>query len=105
MKLVRKIYQHSSCFRSELESRAQLLEKDLYYYKKTSRDLKKKLRENMASSMGTSVESDVVAARGELEPQYRSSEAPGKQLAAEVSQMKVNKCLAVCNFLFFLFFF
>lgn len=74
---------------SELESRAQLLEKDLYYYKKTSRDLKKKLRENMASSMGTSVESDVVAAgRGELEPQYRSSEAPGKQLAAEVSQMK-----------------
>lgn len=67
-----------------------MLEKDLYYYKKTSRDLKKKLREKMASGMGTSIESDVVVASGELEPQYRStSDAHGKQLATEVSRMKV----------------
>ena len=79
-----------SCSHSELENRAQLLEKDLYYYKKTSRDLKKKLREKMASGMGTSIESDVVVASGELEPQYRStSDAHGKQLATEVSRMKV----------------
>ena len=76
------------CF-SELETKAQLLEKDLYYYKKTSRDLKKKLREKMASGMGTSMESDVVAASGDLEAQYRSSDAHGKELANEVSRMKV----------------
>ena len=81
---------HSSfLFFSELETKAQLLEKDLYYYKKTSRDLKKKLREKMASGMGTSMESDVVAASGDLEAQYRSSDAHGKELANEVSRMKV----------------
>lgn len=73
---------------SELENRAQLLEKDLYYYKKTSRDLKKKLREKMAAGMGSSIESDVVVASGEHEPQYRSSDAHGKQLTTEVSRMK-----------------
>lgn len=73
---------------SELETKAQLLEKDLYYYKKTSRDLKKKLREKMASGMGTSMESDVVAASGDLEAQYRSSDAHGRELANEVSRMK-----------------
>ena len=77
------------CPFSELENRAQLLEKDLYYYKKTSRDLKKKLREKMAAGMGSSIESDVVVASGELEPQYRSSDAHGKQLTTEVSRMKV----------------
>lgn len=75
---------------SELENKAQQLEKDLYYYKKTSRDLKKKLREKMASGMGTSVESDVVATSGEHEAQYKSSDAHGKQLATEVSRMKVK---------------
>lgn len=44
----------------------------------------------MASGMGSSVESDVVVASGELEPQYRSSTAHGKQLATEVSRMKVG---------------
>lgn len=73
---------------SELENRAQLLEKDLYYYKKTSRDLKKKLREKVASGVGSSIESDVVVASGELEPQYRTADAHGKQLATEVSRMK-----------------
>jgi len=73
---------------SELENRAQLLEKDLYYYKKTSRDLKKKLREKVASGIGSSIESDVVVASGELEPQYRTADAHGKQLATEVSRMK-----------------
>ncbi|KAM7441007.1 Kinesin-like protein kif27 [Porites harrisoni] len=72
---------------SELENRAQLLEKDLYYYKKTSRDLKKKLREKMAAGTGTSIESDVVAS-SELEPQYGTSDAHGRQLATEVSRMK-----------------
>ena len=75
---------------SELENKAQQLEKDLYYYKKTSRDLKKKLREKMASGMGTSVESDVIVASGEHEAQYKSIDAHGKQLATEVSRMKVR---------------
>lgn len=43
----------------------------------------------MASGIGTSIESDVVVASGELEPQYRSDDARGKQLATEVSRMKV----------------
>jgi len=73
---------------TELENRTQQLEKDLYYYKKTSRDLKKKLREKMASGMGTSLESDVIAASGELEAQYKSSDAHGKQLVTEVTRMK-----------------
>ncbi|XP_035668109.1 kinesin-like protein KIF27 isoform X2 [Branchiostoma floridae] len=34
----------------QLEQKCQLLEKDLYYYKKTSRDLKKKMRELVARS-------------------------------------------------------
>ncbi|XP_020621415.1 kinesin-like protein KIF27 [Orbicella faveolata] len=72
----------------ELENRTQQLEKDLYYYKKTSRELKKKLREKMASGMGTSLESDVIAASGELEAQYKSSDAHGKQLVTEVKRMK-----------------
>ncbi|KAL9978810.1 hypothetical protein ACROYT_G016376 [Oculina patagonica] len=72
----------------ELENKAQQLEKDLYYYKKTSRDLKKKLREKMASGMGTSTESDVIAASGEHEAQYKSIDPHGKQLATEVSRMK-----------------
>lgn len=75
---------------SELENRAQQLEKDLYYYKKTSRDLKKKLREKMASGMGTSVESDAVVASGELEAQHKSSDVYSKQLSTEVSRMKVK---------------
>lgn len=66
-----------------------MLEKDLYYYKKTSRDLKKKLREKMAAGTGTSIESDVVAS-GELEPQYGTTDALGRQLATEVSRMKVG---------------
>jgi len=72
----------------ELENRTQQLEKDLYYYKKTSRELKKKLREKMASGMGTSLESDVIAASGELEAQYKSSDAHGKQLVTEVTRLK-----------------
>lgn len=66
-----------------------MLEKDLYYYKKTSRDLKKKLREKMAVGTGASIESDVVAS-GEIEPQYGTSDAHGRQLATEVSRMKVG---------------
>lgn len=66
-----------------------MLEKDLYYYKKTSRDLKKKLREKMAAGTGTSIESDVVAS-SELEPQYGTSDVHGRQLATEVSRMKVG---------------
>lgn len=66
-----------------------MLEKDLHYYKKTSRDLKKKLREKMAAGTGTSIESDVVAS-GELEPQYGTTDAHGRQLATEVSRMKVG---------------
>lgn len=66
-----------------------MLEKDLYYYKKTSRDLKKKLREKMAAGTGASIESDVVAS-GELEPQYGTIDAHGRQLATEVSRMKVG---------------
>lgn len=88
-RLLRDYPLSSLLFFSELETKAQLLEKDLYYYKKTSRDLKKKLREKMASGMGTSMESDVVAASGDLEAQYRSSDAHGRELANEVSRMKV----------------
>lgn len=88
-RLLRDYPLSSLLFFSELETKAQLLEKDLYYYKKTSRDLKKKLREKMASGMGTSMESDVVVASGDLEAQYRSSDAHGRELANEVSRMKV----------------
>ena len=77
-------------YRSELENRAQQLEKDLYYYKKTSRDLKKKLREKMVSGMGTSVESDVFMASSEQEAQRKSTDVYTKQLATDVSRMKVN---------------
>ncbi|KAJ7322765.1 hypothetical protein OS493_032948 [Desmophyllum pertusum] len=42
----------------------------------------------MASGMGTSVESDIIVASGELEAQYKSSDAHSKQLATEVSKMK-----------------
>lgn len=73
---------------SELENRAQQLEKDLYYYKKTSRDLKKKLREKMVSGMGTSVESDVFMASSEVEAQHKSTDVYTKQLATDVSRMK-----------------
>lgn len=66
-----------------------MLEKDLYYYKKTSRDLKKKLREKMAAGTGARIESDVLAS-GELEPQYGTIDAHGRQLATEVSRMKVG---------------
>lgn len=89
-----RVLRHYLCsfsfFFSELETKAQLLEKDLYYYKKTSRDLKKKLREKMTSGMGTSMESDVVVASSDLEAQYRSSDAHGRELANEVSRMKVT---------------
>lgn len=88
-RLLRDYPLSSFLFFSELETKAQLLEKDLYYYKKTSRDLKKKLREKMASGMGTSMESDVVVTSGDLEAQYRSSDAHGRELANEVSRMKV----------------
>ncbi|PFX25964.1 Kinesin-like protein KIF27 [Stylophora pistillata] len=73
---------------SEVENRAQQLEKDLYYYKKTSRDLKKKLREKMVSGLGTSVESDVIMASSELEAQHKSTDVYTKQLASEVTRMK-----------------
>lgn len=73
---------------SEVENRAQQLEKDLYYYKKTSRDLKKKLREKMVSGLGTSVESDVIMASSELEAQQKSTDVYTKQLASEVTRMK-----------------
>lgn len=89
-RLLRDYPLSSFLFFSELETKAQLLEKDLYYYKKTSRDLKKKLREKMASGMGTSMESDVVVTSGELEAQYRNSDAHGRELANEVSRMKVT---------------
>ena len=82
-------------YRSELENRAQQLEKDLYYYKKTSRDLKKKLREKMVSGMGTSVESDVFMASSELEAQHKSTDVYTKQLATDVSRMKVNIPLVI----------
>jgi len=42
----------------------------------------------MASGMGTSLESDVIAASGELEAQYKSSDAHGKQLVTEVTRLK-----------------
>lgn len=73
---------------SEVENRAQQLEKDLYYYKKTSRDLKKKLREKMVSGLGTSVESDVIMASSELEAQQKSTDVYTKQLASEFTRMK-----------------
>ena len=83
-------------YRSELENRAQQLEKDLYYYKKTSRDLKKKLREKMVSGMGTSVESDVFfMASSEVEAQHKSTDVYTKQLATDVSRMKVNIPLVI----------
>lgn len=82
-------------YRSELENRAQQLEKDLYYYKKTSRDLKKKLREKMVSGMGTSVESDVFMASSEQEAQHKSTDVYTKQLATDVSRMKVNIPLVI----------
>lgn len=82
-------------YRSELENRAQQLEKDLYYYKKTSRDLKKKLREKMVSGMGTSVESDVFMASSELEAQHKSTDVYTKHLATDVSRMKVNIPLVI----------
>ena len=82
-------------YRSELENRAQQLEKDLYYYKKTSRDLKKKLREKMVSGMGTSVESDVFMASNEVEVQHKSTDVYTKQLATDVSRMKVNIPLVI----------
>ena len=41
----------------------------------------------MASGMGTSLESDVIAASGDLE--YKSSDSHGKQLVTEVTRMKV----------------
>lgn len=44
----------------------------------------------MASGMGTSLESDVIPASGEMEAQYKSSDAHGKQLVTEVSRMKVS---------------
>ena len=59
--------------------------------------MKKKLREKLASGMGTSVESDVVVASGELEPQYRSVDAHGKQLATEVSRIKVGWLAGLCK--------
>lgn len=71
------------------------MEKDLYYYKKTSRDLKKKLREKMVSGMGTSVESDVFMASSELEAQHKSTDVYTKQLATDVSRMKVNIPLVI----------
>ena len=43
----------------------------------------------MATGTGTSIESDVVAS-GELEPQYGTTDAHGRQLATEVSRMKVG---------------
>ena len=43
----------------------------------------------MAAGTGTSIESDVVAS-GELEPQYGTTDAHGRQLASEVSRMKVG---------------
>ena len=43
----------------------------------------------MASGMGTSFESDVIPASGEMEAQFKSSDAHGKQLVTEVSRMKV----------------
>ena len=43
----------------------------------------------MASGMGTSFESDVIPASGEMEAQYKSSDTHGKQLVTEVSRMKV----------------
>ena len=84
-------------FQSELEYRSQQLEKDLYYYKKTSRELKKKLREKMASGMGTSVESDVTAASGELETQFKGGDPYSKQLSAEVSRMKVYEHMSILS--------
>lgn len=73
------------------------MEKDLYYYKKTSRDLKKKLREKMVSGMGTSVESDVFMASSELEAQHKSTDVYTKQLTTDVSRMKVNIPLVICK--------
>ena len=43
----------------------------------------------MASGMGASLESDVIAGSGDLEAQYKSSDAHGKQLVTEVTRMKV----------------
>lgn len=43
----------------------------------------------MAAGTGTSIESDFVAS-GEFEPQYGTSDAYGRQLATEVSRIKVG---------------
>ena len=62
--------------------RIQQLEKDLYYYKKTSRDLKKKLREVMVrfgeqAAAGFSVDSHIEESGVEpLEPDYHSRHSP-----------------------------
>ena len=49
----------------------------------------------MVSGMGTSVESDVFMASSELEAQHKSTDIYTKQLATDVSRMKVNIPLVI----------
>lgn len=49
----------------------------------------------MVSGMGTSVESDVFMASSELEAQHKSTDVYTKQLATDVSRMKVNIPLVI----------
>ena len=86
---------------SELDYRIQQLEKDLYYYKKTSRELKKRLREK-AAGPGTSVESDVVRASGnEMEAQWAqvsgTADDPSRTLVIEMARKKVQNNNSSCD--------
>ena len=49
--LIRRASENQALIALWLIVRTQQLEKDLYYYKKTSRDLKKKLRELMSGML------------------------------------------------------
>lgn len=71
-----------------MEYKSQQLEKELYYYKKSSRDLKKKLREYIA---GTQSES------GPVGSSVGSEVDAGKELTANVLRIKVNIFMLDCS--------
>ncbi|KAI8507850.1 Kinesin-like protein kif27, partial [Branchiostoma belcheri] len=63
---------------SQLEQKCQLLEKDLYYYKKTSRDLKKKMRELVARSGSQGDGDDIVGSSVASSISIRDGMAPSR---------------------------
>ncbi|XP_078703332.1 kinesin-like protein KIF27 [Branchiostoma floridae x Branchiostoma belcheri] len=63
---------------SQLEQKCQLLEKDLYYYKKTSRDLKKKMRELVARSGSQGDGDDIVGSSVASSISVRDGMAPSR---------------------------